>query len=376
MKKIKVVHIHTDRKFLFDTKNFEGNYFDNIIIFIGQEANRESLDKHIFFVEKAVNKIPEILKLCQSTDMVVLYDLDSFKQRLVLKFPDTVKIAWRFFGYELYAKRPDLYKSKLSRKYDKVPLKKNMKKNLYPMYSLLTDRATPSQKFNRTIQRIDFFLVLSEEEYKALKVFWPKLPKFIKLPHFLFNREQLNVDYNKKEQDKPIVILGNNRSAYNNHLDLIDLIEKYENKQNYAFTLFFNYGQHQNYAQEVLKRVQDKKHYTLVNTFLEKEEFMGYYQRATALVINGYRQMAGANIRIALECGLKLYLNEKNVEKKFLEKEGFIVHSIQDFEQDLQTNNIRLNKEEAMCNTQNYTRFKNNYTKEDFQKKIFKNLAR
>ena len=371
MKKKKLIHIHTDYKFLHNTKMFEGEHFNNTNIILGNEEPNNLFAENTHIIEKKVSSFPEIMKFCRSADLVVLYDLDSFKQQLVLQLPKTIKIAWRFFGYELYSKRPDIYKSKLSRKYDKIPLEKRVRRNLSSIYSLFKSGKTQNQKFDYILQRIDFFLALSDEEYQALKNYWPNLPKFIKLPYFHFKREQVKVDYKSKQQRKPIVILGNNRSAYNNHLDLIDLIEKYENKQNYDLTLFFNYGHHQDYAHEVVKRVQSKMHYTLINTFLEKEEFMGYYQRATALVINGYRQMAGANIRMALESGVKVYLNDKNVHKQFLQNEGFIIHSIQDFEQDLQSNNIVLNKEEAMYNTRNFTHFKKKYTKEDFQEKLF-----
>ncbi|PZD76610.1 hypothetical protein [Mesonia sp. K7] len=370
MKKSKVIHLHTDIKFLFNTENFEGDFFDNIIIFIGEEGNRELLDKNLFFIEKAVNKIPEILRLCQSAELVVLYDLDSFKQQLVLKFPDTVKIAWRFFGYELYAKRPDLFKSELSRKHDLLSFKKRNRRKLSFLFKYMRSGNNYSQRYNRVLNRIDYFLALSNEEYQLLKQYWINLPTFVKLPHFHYDKKLVEIDFQKKEMENPLIIVGNNRSSYNNHLDIIDLIEKYENRQNYNFTLFFNYGAVGKYAKKVMERTRNNNHYTLITNFLDKQNFVNTYQKATGLVINGYRQMAGANIYMALKHGVNVYLNNKNVHKQFLENQGFKIFSIEDFETDLKNNNLGLDKEMALKNMENFKRFSEAYTKEDFQRQL------
>jgi len=372
--KLKAIHIHTDLKFIHNTKMFEGAYFSNTTIVISNNKEESKLNEKVIVFSRNKEDFSKIVNLCTEADLVVLYDLDIIKWRLVLAFPKNLKIAWRFFGYELYAKRPDLFKTDLSRKYDELSLKLKIRRRISYAFQYLKSGKSSLIRFNEVLNRIDYFLALSEEEYNFLKLYWPNLPLFVKLPHFHFNRKLFKVDFQKKETEKPIVIIGNNRSSYNNHLDLIELIDKYENKLNYNFTLFLNYGREGKYTNEVIKRMGNKNHYTVINDFLNKEDFLKVYQDATALVINGYRQMAGANIRTALEHGVKVYLNDKNVHKQFLENQGFKIFSIEDFESDLKNNNLGLDKVTAKYNIENFKLFCNTYTKEDFQKIIYSQL--
>lgn len=373
---INITHIHTDFKFIHNTKMFEGAYFSNTSIIISQNKVAPKNHEDVLLFSRDTNDIQKIVDICAQADLVVLYDLDSIKIKIALALPKKVKIAWRFFGYELYAKRPDLFKSELSRKYDVLPFKKRMRRKLSFLFRYIYSGKTHAQRYNRVLDRLNYFLALSEEEYQLLKQYWPTLPQFIKLPHFHFDRKLVEVDFQKKEKEKPLIILGNNRSSYNNHLDIIDLIEKYENRQNYNFTFFFNYGTYGKYAKEVEERTGNKNHYTVITNFLDKENFMVTYQKASGLVINGYRQMAGANIRTALEHGVKVYLNDKNVHKQFLENQGFKIYSIEDFENDLKNNNLGLDKETALHNMENFKRFSKAYTKDDFQKQVFELVSK
>lgn len=370
--KLKAIHIHTDLKFLHNTLMFEGAYFTNTSIVLSENkaADVKNTDSLLYGTEQ--EDLQRIVDLCTQADLVVLYDLNAIKIKLVLALPKDVKIAWRFFGYELYSKRPDLFKSDLSRKYDKPPLNYIVRKNLALLFRFLRSGKTNEHCFKSLLLRINYFLALSQEEYDFLKIYWPNLPQFIKLPHLYLKQKIVEVDFQKKQQPKPVVILGNNRSSYNNHLDLIEIIDNNANKKCYNFTLFFNYGSEANYAKEVIKKTVNKNYFTIINNFLNKEDFTKIYQNASTLVINGYRQMAGANILTALYNGVKVYLNNKNVHKQFLENQGFVIFSIEDFKTDLKNNKLGLDKTVALHNIENFKRFSEAYTREDFQRKIIK----
>ena len=181
---------------------------------------------------------------------------------------------------------------------------------------LLRSKIDKDSLFSNAVKRINYIFIISDEEYNFIKKAWPNLPKYIKLPHTyaLFKSNQ-----KIKENDlaKPQIVIGNSRGIYNNHIDVIDLIEKYRTKRNYIFTLLFNYGKLSIYTNHIVNKTKNKSYFNLIKNFLTKEEFLNFYENPSALVINSYRQLAWDNIRTAIKNGLKIYLNDKNVHKDF-----------------------------------------------------------
>lgn len=378
MKKFNIVHIHTDYKFVHSTRRFEGDFFLNTAIVIQSKIpypKKPNEDVLLFKNNKRDRK--QIIDICSGSDLVVLYGLTDVKVKIALAIPENIKIAWRFFGYELYKSRPDLFKSDLSRKYSvkKFNLIEVVKENIYSLSTFLMYGKTNSELFKSTLTRIDYMLCLSYEEYQFLEKIWPGLPRFIKLSHPNQGNLLGSIKFdNKNIEEKPIIILGNNRSPYNNHLDLIELIDQHEAKVNYEFVLLFNYGTKSIYTEMVMDQIAGKAHYTNISDFIPKDEFFEFYRKPTALIINGYRQMAGFNIFLALANGTKVYLNDKNVHKKWLTNEGFRIFSIEDFENDLKSDNIKFDLEIASYNFHNLKEFSRRYTNEDFQKEVLKVL--
>src|SRR5690625_4670151 len=127
MKTIKTYHIHTDYKFLNSIGRFKGGNFDNINIFVTDDSelsNSLSSDTLTF----KSSDLDKIVQLCKRADLVVLYDLDALKSKIALALPKKVKIAWRFFGYELYSRQRENYISDRTYKAYLSEEKKSQKK--------------------------------------------------------------------------------------------------------------------------------------------------------------------------------------------------------------------------------------------------------
>ncbi|SFT62961.1 hypothetical protein SAMN05216474_1421 [Lishizhenia tianjinensis] len=375
MDKLKVLHIHTDKKFVGAYLNFEGDNFSNKSIIISENNTLELPNIQIF----SKFDLDEIVKLCNQFDVVVLYNLDVVKSKIALKISTDIKIIWRFFGTELYSLKYLSYISKegfLKGHTFKQKVKSKLKEYrfLQSFNSLINRKENPYRLFFKAIERINFILVISKEEYGYLKSVWPTIPAFIKAPPVSYSKEVEAINYEEKNaQNKPRIIVGNSRSKYNNHLDILNIIEKYSTKHNYNFKLFFSYGKEDIYSQRITKEVSNKPYFELITDFLSKEDFNSTYNGSSALVINSFRQLAGANIILALEKGLKVYLNDKNIHKNWLINEGFKIFSIAEFEEDLKNNKLFYDEETAKHNNQNLKTFINRYTKEDFQINV-KNL--
>ncbi len=370
-----VVHVHNYYAFIGGTEKFECDCFDNITIIIQNSkpySGPVNSKTHVF----TAAEIKKIVKLCEQADLVVLYALDGIKVRLALMLPNRVKIAWRFFGFELYGKLSDLVYSKRSLQYrtdTKTNWLKRSKQMLRRNYARVRYGASGPKALEQAINRTDLMLGLSDEEYQMLKQHWPNLPAFVRLPPRRLEPKQVSLSTNDESSNKkPTIVLGNNRSMYNNHLDIIDMIEEVDNRANYNFVLLFNYGGEGAYTDAVRKAVQGKPYYTLIEEYMPRDEFKRFYEQIDALVINGYRQMAGANIIEALQNGAKVYLNDKNVYLQKLRNEGLMVFTITDLENDLTNGTVKLDQESAEKNMTRLIERSNEYPIDVFQERIYK----
>lgn len=361
MKK-KIYHIHTDYKFLHDSDRFDDERFENVLIIIGNEAPQKELSfKTIFIQENEENLTEKVACIIHNADLIVIYNLCERKREIVKQIPKEVKIAWRFFGHELYRIRMDLVLSKRTLNVkemsilDKLTLQKKFFKSR--IYYFLYER--------KIVNRINYILLFFNEEYDFLRKYW-EIPEFVKLN--LNNKiEEKEFEFIEKKEN---IIVGNSRNIYNNHLDIIEIIEK-NNTRNYLFTLFFNYGDNGEYAKKLRYYKGNPKFY-FVEDFLSNEDFEKIYAEATALVINSYRQMALANILTAIKFGLKIYLNDKNPTKEWLIRNKIKIHSFEDFEKDLMNNNLSLNLNEKYENVRNFNKIVANYSRKEFCDNILK----
>ena len=375
--KYKIIHIHTDQKFIDGSKIFEGDNFVNEIIVFGKESNYDGIYKDSVKIYRySKNDINKVIKFCNTADIVVMWDLNFVKCYIANRISINVSVIWRFFGLELYSKIPEYVFSSLTLKVKeneniRKPFMESIKRMTSKIKQFIIYQSSFENEFEKAIKRINFFQGLSDVEYSFLKKKWPELPRFLQNPY-----SQI-IKCNKSIQSKTNkIVIGNNRSAYNNHLDILNIINQSNNKTNFDFILLFNYGQNNKYAEIVRKTADDISNIKIIEDFLPFNEYREFYSKVCALVLNGHRQMAMANIFEALRYNVKVYLSEKNVILDWLRKEGFLVFTIDDFVADLETNNINLTESERQHNIKQLYVFRNKYSIEEFQKTLLKIVAK
>lgn len=371
MNKLKTIHIHTDYKFVNISVIFDGELFENeSIVFQNKVPFTGNIPHPTKSLGHNIRGLIQTLKICRNADLVVLYDLNLIKCLIAIFLSNKVKIAWRFFGYELYAQKESLVMSKKT-----IAYKSRGKHLLNSLVDFIKPKIILNYIFNKAIKRINYMLVLSSEEYVFLKNNWGALPAFIKIPHSYFDDSLLLPQKKQVSSSKPVIIIGNNRSSYNNHLDIIDIIDSNPNRHNFHFTLLFNYGPKGAYYDQVKKQIFDKPYYSLIEDFLSQKKFNKLYENIDALVINSYRQMAGANIFSALKNGVKVYLSDKNIFKEWMLNEGIAVFSTVNFDTDLKNNDIKLSVEMAKKNLEQLKKFSKRYTKENFMEIMYHKIT-
>lgn len=361
-RKLKLVHIHSDPKFIKEIAKYRTDYFDNVLIILGKKdsSNSQFHDYALFFEEKPSN-ISKIVKLTFDADLVIINNLTRFKCRIVLEIPKRTKIAWRFFGHELYSRIPQKV---LSPSTLRVLREDSRNKNvLYLAAKKLRSTIFRRDILPEAILRLDLFLGLFVEEYNMLKKIWPDLPPFLMLG---LRYEKAN--YVSQDKHK-YYIAGNSRNHFNNHIDIIELINEYRDLD-YKCKMLFNYGDNGFYADQIRKLVR-LSNIELVEDYLPMTDFENLYKHASAMVINSYRQMAMFNTFCAIRNGTKIYLNNQNVTMHWLLTNGFIIKSINDFQQDLRTGNLALSVEEANYNIDRFNDLVRNHSLSEFQSQLY-----
>lgn len=363
----KIVHIHSDFKFVYEIDNYSEEFFNNQLVFIGDLNKLSEPYKKIaitFVGDKRV-RIQKLINICESADLVILNNLENLSVNLALLLPKNIKIIWRIFGNEVYTKEPELIYSKTSLCTYKPGVKKLSFLNQVKHHIWHLLHPGEKEKFKLAIKRIDYLLGIMDDEHAFLKKIGYELPPFIQVP--LSSISSSEICYEKTD----LIIFGNSRNRGNNHLDILNLMKKIDLPPNLLIKMFFSYGSKGGYPNQVKEESKLIKQIEIVEDFLSKEEFDSIYQKATALIFNGYRQMAMGNIFSAIKNGLKVYLSEKNVTYKWMIKNGIKVFSIEKLlEDDLKDGNYFLTKDEIKINVVNLHILIDNCSIEKFNKNL------
>ena len=368
--KIKIIHIHTDLKFVDESKIFEGDNFDNVVIMIGERNNYQGFYKNsAIFYSRSLKSYRAIIKLCAAANMVVLYDLNFPKAYIANRLPNSIKVIWRFFGAELYSKIPEYVYSEQTVEASHEDNERNglayYKDKCILLFNNLRYRTNFNKEFEKAaFSRVNYFLGFSDEEHRFLKEHWSQLPPFLQISYDPYTK----VNIYKKNGSK--VIIGNNRSPFNNHLDIIEIIKNASLKTDFQFLMLFSYGQTTSYSKTVRAKVADVKEIQVIEEFLPLDKLSYLYAESDALVINGYRQMAMFNIFLAIYVNTKVYLNPRNITYNWLKKEGFLIFPIDDLNVDLENNNTKLTELESIKNQQELIKFTAKYNHQLFQSTV------
>lgn len=366
----KLIHIHTDFKFLHDSLRYTNSLIYNEIIFIGDvDDSIVDILQNLQLPYKVFNKAEtnKVVEVISSFDGVVLNGLDKTKNNLLNQLDKDKKVFLRVFGYELYSLNSDKYISKKTLNlYDDIAFKK------YGLKAYIKRKAKRILNFKYRINKrhqkevfskIVAVLLVNQFEYNELKKYF-YLPKFIQVALTRETPKTFDLSIKKEE-----IIIGNSKHIWNNHLDIFKVIKKSRRFNNFKFILFFNYGVNNDYT-EVVRKEANQNNFFLVESFLNSEEFNKFYDTAAALIINSYRQHALGNIFSALLSGTKVYLNKKSSTYRWLKHEGFIISEITELSNDIDNNKVKLSIEEYQHNISCYNQMKSNYTKINFIENI------
>ena len=282
----------------------------------------------------------ELLMALNSYDVIVLHGLRAGAYELLNMLPNTIKVVWFAWGYDLYTiptKNRPFIKIPLYRPLTKQAIRNNLRGYLAEWHvelNYLRDRMS----IEKAISRVDYFSGVIPQEYEMMKRNPFFKAKRLDFHYFSLNDEVSEINLKNPSPTGDNILIGNSGDPTNNHLDAfqylrtIDILDK-------KIYVPLSYGGTERYREEV-KSVGKKywgDSFVPLDTFLPYEEYCKIISSCGNVVMFHERQQAMGNIRQGLWYGCKVFLSISGLPYRYYNNLGLQVFSVQ---HDLNANRI------------------------------------
>lgn len=332
-----ILHIVDDEKFLLTAiTTFEAIFPGENKFLVGMEGSTSynrfedlNLLTHIVcekIKSEAYNHA--FIKMLEGTELIIFHNIyKTYKLELIKTFNGENKIAWIFWGAELYGLNPK-YNALLPLTQEvflkNLPLKTRFKKGIP---SKLKKKYYWNLFKNALHNKIDFILTNLEEDINLLESYTKTSNKRGWFTYYQFHEKNVSISSGTNKKN---ILIGNSSSETNNHFDTFEIL-KNKSLTNRKLYIPLNYGD-KNYRKLVTikaKKLFGELAIPMVD-FLTLDEYSKIIDSCSVLIMNHKRQQAFNTIMIALAKGSKIFLREENSILSALKKEGFILFSIQE----------------------------------------------
>ena len=260
-------------------------------------------------------------------------------ETILRSVPDKVKVAWEFWGGEIYGRR-DLasgFKAPLTRFIDKLHTIKKQKSD--------SSWQLPLGLF----QRIDYCLTAQKEEYEFAKAYLGS-SRLKHLWYTYYSIEDTVGDLIDMRSDGDNLWFCHNAFVESNAFDA-------------AIKLFLSHRKHHrgrsvimplSYGSPWVKKAMNKlgprlfDDFVPLTAFLPRTEYNRLMLRCSTMILPCYRPAGQGNIITALWLGMRVYLSEHSISFDYFKRIGLIIFS---FESDFRTYGCqKLSDEEVLHN--------------------------
>lgn len=334
---LKIIHICSDEKFIDSTiKQFD--------LLKGIESTfcaQTKLPAFKFIKNPIVKRFSEPSDIIDfankdNFDIAVLHSL-CYKPKILnqLKIP----IFWASWGFDIYSDYGDFIQKPLSLSLYK-PLSKKFAEN-YPKtfhdklsvflrkFGILSNR---QKEFNALINKISYISVVLPTEFEMIKTKYPHLKRF----DFHYKAPNPQKD-SQPSQISNKILLGNSLNPTNNHLDILNALEKKKIKCEVYLPISYpdNYTAYKN---ELKSFASQLKYVTahFIEDFMPKQEYFNIIDQCGVAIFGHIRQQAIGNIRHMLLEGKKVLLYSNSIAYKYYSSYNLKLFSIEnDLDQSL-----------------------------------------
>lgn len=315
-----ILHFITDDKFAdYVIKQFAAPEMQSrfILVVYGDEIKNVDLKDKVTVVKAYSSDFKLLVTTLSDYSAIVLHGLFSPWDEVLLKaVPDNVKVAWMFWGGEMYGRKNICSSFFASHTKLLSWLHIIKKKKSHAMYEL------PIELY----QRIDYCLTDMEEEFIFAKQYTKS-----KMQHLWYNYYSIEETVGSLKDSRcggRDVWLGNSSTLENNHIDAFIHLRKLLG--NYLLIVPLSYGEP--WLRNSLKRIGS---YMFGDKFIPLIRFMPLveYNRlmlsCDTMIQAHYRPQAQGNIITGLWLGMRVYLSEKSMTYQYFKRIGANIYSFE-----------------------------------------------
>lgn len=243
-------------------------------------------------------------------------------QKVILqKVPEHVKVAWYFWGGEIYG-RSDVHINQFAPITKLVVNVRGFKKFLTNSKKN-TDWELPYELY----KRIDYCLTGEQEEYEYAKAFLQNNMKF--LWYTCYDIDAMLGQLKDASCDGNNVIVGNSATETCNFFDVIPRLRGALNPdQKVVLPLSYGATWLTNVVSKYAKFFLGDAAKPLLD-FMPKEEYNKVLQSCSVMIMDQYIPQAQGNILTGLWLGMRVYMSEMSIAFKFFKRLGFKVFSLE-----------------------------------------------
>lgn len=355
MKKLKIVHLIYDEKFIDSAfEVFESVAPNCNDFFIPSKPCVLKYVKKtpVKFITPNAYLDNSFRRELERYDIIILHSLNYFNQHLVLNLDSVkVKLVWIGMGFDYYDIITDDEYSLLLEKTRLIA--KNLYKTIYinhaPRWKSFIAQRLPTLfsvimyikkisyiiKKRRAIERINYFAPVLENEFDLVKSrFKYKFPEYIAW-NYATNAHAIDIDCSSENCLRGSdILLGNSATLENNHIEAIDCLSEVDLKKRKVICPL-SYGDIE-YADIVADYGYRKlaENFLVVRNFLPFVDYTNLISKCSVGVFNHRRQQALGNIDSMIAKGAVIFLREENPAYQLYIKKGLKVFKIQDMEKD------------------------------------------
>ena len=249
---------------------------------------------------------------------------EKWQEEIILHTPSSVKVAWMFWGGEVYG-LPGLRNQFLS---PSAKCLQTLKRLMYRLRGKQFVENFSSVSLD-TFNRIDYCITDSVEEFDYVN------------KHLGTNMQHLWYNYYSIEetigslQSQTVndmhILLGNSATFEGNHLMAMRLISKIRLMPNQRVILPLSYSD--SWLRERLMQLGPLilgKHFMALTDYMPLEEYNKILISCGIVVMPHYRQQAFGNILTALWLGAKVFVSKHSIFFPFYARHGLQVYTIED----------------------------------------------
>lgn len=249
---------------------------------------------------------------------------EKWQEEIILHTPSSVKVAWMFWGGEVYG-LPHLHKQFLS------PSAKCLLTLKRLMYRLRRKQLTEDISYvsQVTFNRINYCITDSVEEFEYVN------------KHLGTNMQHIWYNYYSIEEtvgalkDQTIndmhILLGNSSTFECNHLMAMRQLSRTGLMPTQQVILPLSYGD--SWLRERLLKLGPRilrKHFRALTDYMPRDEYNQMMTSCGIVIMPHYRPQAFGNILTALWLGAKVFVSKKSISYPIFARLGLHVYTIED----------------------------------------------